>query len=268
MLYLWYTNVPLAALHALTGLQQLFGLKLDLVHLDQLTAEELAPVLCMLCQEDSGITALGVVTNSTLLDVKECEQVVLAQVEQWDPEGYVELKIEELFGKVEEDEEGEGETEEGEEEEEEEGEEEMEEGGECYEIGGIPNLGAMTDSTQLDVGQCEELVLAPVEEWDPEAYVQLAIEELYGKGEEEEEGEGEGETEEEEEGKTEEEEGEAVDEVVGVEVVETEEEGEAVDEAREAGVGEGGVNSGFDVVYGGEASDDALSGDDVMMYFA
>lgn len=138
VLSLWCTDVPVAALHALTGLKELATLKLDLLHCDQLTTEELASVLCTLCYEIGGIVNLGVVTDSRLLDVEECEELVLEQVDQWYPAGFVQLEIEgpysawkgegeDMAEETEEDEEGEDEAEdkEGQDEEGEEGMDEV-----------------------------------------------------------------------------------------------------------------------------------------------
>ncbi len=82
-LSLWNTNLPLGALHALTGLQELQELQLDLTHLDQLTTEELAHVLCVLCREISTLEAVEVATESSAVDVGKCEGAVRAQLAAW-----------------------------------------------------------------------------------------------------------------------------------------------------------------------------------------
>ncbi len=91
-LSLQHTDVPLAALRALTSIQQLSALQLDLVHLDQLTTEELADLLCTLCGELDDLSFICVEVDSRFLDADACKESVRAQLEEWEV-GHVDVTI-------------------------------------------------------------------------------------------------------------------------------------------------------------------------------
>lgn len=92
-LSLWYADLPLGALPALTGLQELQRLDLDLHHLDQLTTEELTHVLCLLCREISTLEGIEIYTESSAVDVGKCKKAVRAQLEAWGMSNSTKLTI-------------------------------------------------------------------------------------------------------------------------------------------------------------------------------
>ncbi len=78
------THVPPSALHALTGLQQLETLTLDLKHCAHLTTDGLAATLCLLCRGVRTLREVTVMTKSELLDADACVDAVVEQLEAWE----------------------------------------------------------------------------------------------------------------------------------------------------------------------------------------
>ncbi len=71
------------ALYALTGLQQLEELRLDLTHCTHLTTDELAALLCLLCRGIQTLASVSVDTKSSEVDLLACRTLVWGQLAAW-----------------------------------------------------------------------------------------------------------------------------------------------------------------------------------------
>lgn len=77
------TRVPFGALHALTGLQRLQRLALDLSRCLHLTKDDLVATLALLCRGMPSLSSIVVRTSSFELDAGACVQRVQGQLGRW-----------------------------------------------------------------------------------------------------------------------------------------------------------------------------------------
>ncbi len=87
------THVPLSALLALTDLQQLSKLYLDLSHMDYIAAEDLSALLSMLCREIRTLKDIDVAVADGALDEETNTWGLYEQLEAWGIEGVKPLTI-------------------------------------------------------------------------------------------------------------------------------------------------------------------------------
>ncbi len=76
-------HTPTSALHALTGLQRLESLTLDLTHCEHLTTDELEAALCLLCKGVPSLKRVTASCSSSSLSTDACRQSVEGQLAAW-----------------------------------------------------------------------------------------------------------------------------------------------------------------------------------------